>query len=129
MFRIKIAIADDHAIVRDGIKILLEQTGNFEVIIEAADGQELIDYLEKGFMVEVILMDISMPKVDGISATKIIKKQWSQVKVIALTVHDSIKIQEKFFNSGGDYYLFKGANPNELISLIEKAAAKPDRSN
>src|SRR5438067_2042504 len=88
MKTIKIVVTDDHTLFRQGIAELLNQQDGFKVIAEAANGQELIEILEKK-VPDVILMDISMPVMNGIVATKLISEKRPGIKIVVLTMHDN----------------------------------------
>ncbi|HRP59863.1 MAG TPA: response regulator transcription factor, partial [Vicingus sp.] len=88
MEKIKTIIVDDHSIIRDGIKRILVSDINIKVVADFKNGQELLDFLETTIDVDVILMDISMPVLNGVDTTKIIKTKYKHIKVLALTMHD-----------------------------------------
>ena len=114
----RIAITDDHQLIASALKSMLEADGRFLVDIVAHDGQELIDKLESQIYVDAILIDINMPVLNGIEATKLIKAKWGKIIIIALTAYDGIKIKQEFMNSGGDLFLNKFLTPEELIENL-----------
>jgi DNA-binding NarL/FixJ family response regulator len=119
MEKIKLIIVDDHPIVRDGIKVLLMNVSNIEIIGEAADSNELFELLETK-MPDVLLMDISMPNLSGIEITEKLKAEKSLIKVIMLTAD---KTDESVFDSlkaGALGYLPKNAKRDEIIDAINK---------
>ncbi len=118
---IRILLVDDHEIVRNGLKILLENENNIRVVCEAANGAEAIDQL-RSHQIDVVLMDINMPKMDGLEATLLIKKQYPTIKVIALSMYKEIGILEKMFQNGAKGYLLKSCSQSELLESIEKVA-------
>ncbi|MDD5038226.1 MAG: response regulator transcription factor [Dehalococcoidales bacterium] len=130
MEKISILIADDHKLIRQGIINFLQVQGEFEVKGEASNGEEVI-LLAKKLKPDVILMDLNMPKVDGIEATRQIKQSLPDIKIIVLTAFTQ---NEKVFpaiNSGVDGYLLKDIMPDELIAAIHsvlngKPALHPD---
>jgi two-component system response regulator DegU len=115
--KIKIAIADDHAIFRRGIVSLLQNNDDFEVISQAANGQELIDNLRKE-QPHVILMDLQMPVLDGIRATQQIKKELSHIKIIIISMHDEAQFVSHLMELGANGYLLKDADPDEVENAI-----------
>jgi DNA-binding NarL/FixJ family response regulator len=121
MEQIKIIIADDHRLVRDGIKSLLKNEKEMIFVADAENGKEAIEKI-KEFEPHVILMDITMPILDGIEASKIISKEYPQVGVIILSMHEEPEYVIKSVQSGICSYLLKNAEKNELITAIRKAA-------
>jgi DNA-binding NarL/FixJ family response regulator len=117
MKRIKIAIADDYTIFRDGLKVGLAQDDNLEVILEAADGEDLINGIE-GSMPDVIIMDLKMPVMDGMEATKIIKKRYPDMKIIVVTMYDDEKFVIHLMEIGANGYLLKNADAEEIRKAI-----------
>ena len=115
--KIKIAIADDHAIFRRGIVSLLQNNDDFEVISQAANGQELIDNLRKE-QPHVILMDLQMPVLDGIRATQQLKKDLSHIKIIIISMHDEAQFVSHLMELGANGYLLKDADPDEVENAI-----------
>ncbi len=114
---IKIAIADDYAIFRDGLKVGLKPDKNLHVVLEANDGLELMDGLEKQD-IDVILMDLKMPKMDGMEATMEIRKKYSNIKVLVVTMYDDAKFIIHLMECGANGYLLKNADPDEIRNAI-----------
>lgn len=120
MANIQIAIVDDHEIVRDGIKILLEDEPGFDIISEAQTGKEAIKLCESnGQDIDLIIMDITMPEMDGIEATKIIKEKFSDIKVLALTMLSEDQHIRKMIKAGASGYILKSSGKQELIKAIK----------
>ncbi|SFS79088.1 two component transcriptional regulator, LuxR family [Mucilaginibacter polytrichastri] len=117
MEKIKIAIADDYAIFRDGLKVGLKPDKNLQVLLEASNGIELLELLENE-TVDVILMDLKMPLMDGIEATQIIKKKNGTTKIIAVTMYDDDKFIIHLMEMGANGYLLKNAEPDEIRKAI-----------
>jgi len=118
---IRVLIADDHAIVRSGVRMLLEVEPDFEVVGEAEDGRQAIA-LTAELQPDIVLMDIGMPGVDGLEATRKIKALWPDINVVVLTMHRS---EEHFFEmlkNGASGYLLKGAEPGDLIHALRVVA-------
>ena len=117
MKKIRVLLADDHTLVRAGIRALLERQPDQEVVGEAADGLQAVRMTEE-LQPDVVLMDLAMPGVNGLEATARITKNFSRVKVLALTMHDD---QEYFFEvlqAGASGYVLKNAAPQELVTAI-----------
>ncbi len=113
----RVMIADDQGIVRAGIRSLLEPVEDIQVVGEAADGWEAV---EKALRLrpDVVLMDISMPRLRGIEATREIHQQMPNVKILALTVHDREEYFFAMLKAGGSGYLLKEGEPEELLAAI-----------
>ena len=119
---IKVLLADDHALVRDGLAKILSLAEGLEIVGEAASGQEAIALARK-YKPDVILMDINMPNGNGIEATKIIKKEMPEVGIIALTIHDDEQYIFEQVRAGVSGYLLKDIYPETLITAIKSVAA------
>lgn len=117
MANIKILLADDHKIVRDGIKLMLESQAGIDVVAEAESGMDVLKKLEHQ-MVDMIVMDINMPEMDGITATRTIKEKYPDLKVLALTMsNDDLHIRQ-MIQAGASGYIMKSAGRNELKEAI-----------
>lgn len=114
----KIVIAEDQKILREGLKSLLSSSDDFEVVGEAEDGLNAVRCVEK-FTPELLLLDLSMPKMSGISAIKEIKSQSTETKILVLTVHESEEYILEVFKSGADGYCLKDASHSELLVAIK----------
>jgi DNA-binding NarL/FixJ family response regulator len=118
MANIKLLLADDHKIVRDGIKLMLEPQAGIDVIAEADNGKEVLKKL-KDQVIDLVVMDINMPEMDGVTATKTIKENFPNVKVLALTMsNDDLHIRQ-MIQAGASGYIMKSAGRNELKEAIE----------
>jgi len=123
MKKINIVIVDDHKIMRDGIKAILSTDKTFKVVHESENGENLIAYLEKEYKkVNVVLMDISLPSINGIDATSIVLKLFKKINVLALTMHDEEAYIVKMIKAGAKGYILKDASREELINAIKKVA-------
>lgn len=117
--KIKIAIADDEILIRKGIKAILEQEDNFEVVFEASNGNELIDYLNsENELPEIILMDIRMPLLNGLETTKLINKNLPNIKIVALSSYNSPTFIYNMLDVGAVCYISKSASQEKMISSI-----------
>jgi DNA-binding NarL/FixJ family response regulator len=116
--KIRTIIVDDHRILRDGIKALLREMKHVELVGEASNGLELIPLLQ-GCNVDLILMDINMPKMDGIEASREALRICPSVKIIVLSMHDDINHYDSMVEIGVDGFLLKESNYDELEKAIE----------
>jgi len=122
---IKIAIADDEELFRQGISFILNKEMNFEIIIQATDGADLIEQLSVcDDLPEIILMDLKMPNLNGVEATKIIKKGYPDVKIIAITSYYSKPFISNMIATGAVAYLAKNTPPKEVIATVNAVAVK-----
>lgn len=117
---IKVIIADNHPIIRNGITSLVGTQDNIEVIAEASKGFEVIDFLEKGNLPDILITDIETPDLDGIELTKLIKSNYPQIKVLILTSVDQEKLITKCFDAGADGYLLKNVTTSEIVFAVEQ---------
>jgi DNA-binding NarL/FixJ family response regulator len=114
---IKVAIADDHKIFRDGIKMALSSRENLKMIWEAEDGKDLIHKMSIK-KPDVLLMDIRMPEIDGIHAIEILRKEYDDLKIIVLTMYDDQQMISKMMEMGANAYLTKTTDPDEIYEAI-----------
>ncbi|HEX9021491.1 MAG TPA: response regulator transcription factor [Nitrospirota bacterium] len=121
-FKTKILIADDHALVRQGIAAFLKMSDAYEVVGEAADGVEAIEAVKK-YKPEIVVMDVSMPKLGGLEATVEIKKINPDVKILVLTQYEDTVYIRRFFKAGVSGYLLKKAVGVELLTAIDAIRA------
>lgn len=117
MGKIKVLVADDHTILRQGIKALLDNQAEIEVIGEAKDGREALTLIER-LLPDVILMDIAMPGLNGLEATRRIKKKFPKIKVLVLTMYTNEEYVFQILNAGANGYLVKETAFQDLISAI-----------
>lgn len=115
---IKIIIADDHQLFIEGVHSLINSMNDIEIIKEVNDGRALIEVLEHT-KCDIILMDINMPILDGIEATRQIKKTYPEIKILMLTMFSSRDYIEKLLRAGADGYLLKNTDVIELKEAIE----------
>lgn len=113
----KILIAEDHPMLRQGMRELLERESDFQVVAEAGDGEEAVSQATK-LKPDVILMDVGMPKLSGLEATKQIKSEHPEIVVLVLTIHDEDEYIMGLLEAGAAGYLLKSAYGEELIQAI-----------
>jgi len=117
MVKISVLIVDDHPLVRDSVSSLLQKHDDFEVMAQASDGDEAIKLVCERSP-DVVIMDIEMPKVDGLEATRQIRAGHPEVSVLVLTIHDDEELVEAMFKAGAAGYLLKSVNGEELLQAI-----------
>ncbi len=121
MERIRILFADDHAIVRDGLRSLFKSDAQFVVVGEASDGAEAIKLIER-HKPDVAVLDISMPNVNGVEATRIIKKDYPDIRVLILTIHDNEEYIQEMILAGADGYVLKNAEKRDIFDGVRTVA-------
>ena len=112
-------IVDDHEIVRAGIKRLVENTPNLNIVADLGSGEEAYQFLQKN-IVDLIIMDVSMPGKGGIETTHQIKKRYPKIKILMLSMHDNAMIIEKAMKAGADGYILKNDLSDDLLNAVEK---------
>lgn len=117
MKKLKVLICDDHQIIADGLKSLVNSIEGFEVATTANNGKEVLEIL-KVLSVDIILMDIDMPVMNGLDATALIKKDYNNIKVVILSVHSEKGMIKNLIELGVDGYLLKNCSRDELESAI-----------
>lgn len=117
MGNIKILIADDHTVVREGTRQILEQEADIKVVAEAGDGEEAVR-LAGNYKPDVAIIDIAMPKLDGIEATKQIKALYPNIAILILTAYDDDQFVFSFLEAGAAGYLLKSVRGRELIDAV-----------
>jgi len=117
MSNIRVLLADDHTIVRQGLRSLLDSQEDIEVVGEAENGREAFEKT-KQIAPDIVVLDITMPKLNGIEATRQIKKLNPEIKVIVLTVHDSEEYVHQVLQAGASGYLLKESAVSDLVSAI-----------
>lgn len=117
MGKIRVMIVDDHTLMRDGIRALLELVDDFEVVGEAADGKEACEKI-RGLLPDVVLMDLAMPVMTGLEATRRIHKEWPRTKIIAVTQHDDTEYVVPAIRAGARGFVTKMAASSEIVSAI-----------
>ena len=117
MSEIRVLLAEDHLLMREGIRRLLQQEEGLVVVGEASDGEEAVK-LASELKPDVIIMDVAMPKVNGIEATKAIKAQYPNIAVLVLSAHDNDEYVFALLEAGAAGYLLKTASGDELVNAI-----------
>lgn len=120
--RIRVFLADDHAIVREGLKALVNAQADMEVIDEAADGRTARERLEKCHA-DIAVIDLSMPEMNGVQLTEWLTRECPKIKVVALTVHQDIGYLKRLIQAGAKGYVVKRAAAEELIRALRKVSA------
>src|SRR5574338_92131 len=115
--QIKVAIADDHKIFRDGIRMALKDKDYLKILWEAEDGKDLMHKM-KIKLPDVLLMDIRMPEMDGVNAISLIRKEYEAIKIIVLTMYDDQEMISKMMEMGANAYLTKTTDPEEIYNAI-----------
>ena len=114
---IKVLLADDHVVVRAGTRQLIERHPDISVVGEASNGQEAVD-LAANLLPDVVVMDVRMPGMGGIEATRHIKEEYPQIAVLVLTAHDDDEYVFALLQAGANGYLLKTAEADELVKAI-----------
>jgi DNA-binding NarL/FixJ family response regulator len=121
---IRVLIVDDHQIIRDGVKALLNKVEGIKIVNEASNGVEALNILKAdSSTLDVVLMDIGMPGMDGITATKKITDEFPEIKVLALSMHDDESHIINMLQNGASGYVLKTIGKQELISAIKRVEA------
>jgi two-component system response regulator NreC len=115
---IRVLLAEDHTIVRKGLRSLLDGEAGIEVIGEAGDGREAVEKVRQ-LLPDVVVMDITMPVLNGLEATRQIKKRFPEVKVLILTMHAAEEYVFQILRAGASGYVVKQAAPSELIAAVQ----------
>ncbi|MBE0643411.1 MAG: response regulator transcription factor [Bacteroidetes bacterium] len=109
-----VLIADDHEVVRSGLKLVLESSGEFEIVAEAVDGSEVLTLVEQ-HLPDLVILDISMPKISGIEATRMLRSKYPELKILALTVHSDEEYVYRMLKAGANGYILKTAGKKEIF--------------
>ena len=112
-------IVDDHEIVRAGIKRLVENTPNLNIVADLGSGEEAYQFLQKN-MIDLVIMDVSMPGKGGIETTHQIKRRFPKIKVLMLSMHDNAMIIDKAMKAGANGYILKNDLSDDLLNAVEK---------
>ncbi len=123
MSKLRVLLVDDHGVVRDGLKLLVNSTADMEVVGEAADGRQAIEAAVSSHP-DVVVMDVGLGAMTGAQATREIRKRCTNTRVLALTVHEDRSYIQEMLRAGAAGYLVKRAAGGELIEAIRSVAAK-----
>jgi DNA-binding NarL/FixJ family response regulator len=118
MDRIKVLIVDDHRVVREGLSAILQSKENIQVLGEAQDGHEAVEKA-RSLLPDVILMDVSMPKMTGVEATRIIKREFPHIGIIALTMYEEQQYIFDLVRGGATGYLLKDSDSDQIVKAIQ----------
>lgn len=122
MKKIKILIADDHSIIRSGLRMLFRSNAEFSVIAEAENGEEALEKIAL-HKPDIVILDISMPKINGIEATRVIRERHPSTKVLILTIYESEEYVNQMVLAGASGYVLKDAGKKELFAAVRAIAA------
>jgi NarL family two-component system response regulator LiaR len=117
---IRVMVVDDHAMVRTGLATFLQVSDDLDLVGQATNGQEAVELCER-FQPDVILMDLVMPEMDGVTATRIIRERWPQVQVIALTSFQEKELVQDALEAGAISYLLKNLSIDDLTEAVRAA--------
>ncbi len=118
---IRVLLVEDHETVREGLRLLLDSQPDIEVVAEAANGELAVEYSGR-FRPQVVIMDLSMPTMNGLAATQAIKRQSPETAVVALTRHDDAAFVDELTKAGASAYVLKQSPSHELLDAIRIAA-------
>ncbi|HEY9082183.1 MAG TPA: response regulator transcription factor [Vicingaceae bacterium] len=119
METINILLVDDHTLIREGLKLILKRNKNFKIIGEASNGVEAIKYIDKNAdKVHVVMLDITMPELDGFEVAKIVRQNHPEIKILALTMHSEESYITKMIDVGVHGYVLKDSNLEDLSTAI-----------
>ena len=119
--RQRILIADNHPLFLDGLRLLIDRIDSCEVVGEAKNGHEVLDFLDKN-QVDCVLIDVEMPVLNGIEATRIIKRQWPDMRVLAISMMGDYTTVQQMLKAGADGYLLKDTAKAELVRALESVS-------
>jgi two-component system response regulator NreC len=117
MVPIKLMLVDDHEIVRTGLRMMLEAEGDLEIVAEAESGEEALELVSHN-VPDVVIMDVSLPGIGGVEATRVLRDRYPGVKVLVLTIHEDERYFFQMLNAGAAGYLPKRAAPTDLVTAI-----------
>jgi DNA-binding NarL/FixJ family response regulator len=117
---VRLLIADDHALIRDGLRGMLESEPDFEVVGEATNGQEALTLCHQ-LSPDLVLMDVRMPEMDGLEATRLLKREHPEIGVLIVTMHENPDYLFEAIKGGAAGYLLKDASRDELVTAVHKA--------
>src|SRR6202000_1214023 len=124
MSKIKVALADDHVLLRNGLAGLIEGLDDYQVLFEANNGKDFIARLDARCLPEIVLMDINMPEMDGYETTSWLKSHYPGIKVLALSMYDSEPVIIRMLKCGAKGYILKDIEPGEFKIALDSVARK-----
>ncbi len=124
-YAIKIILVDDEELFRSGIAFMIQREPNIEILHQASNGSELLDYLKENTIhPDIILMDLKMPTLNGVETTKILQKKYPKINVIAMSSYDSKAFVANMIHEGASSYIIKNSSPKEMIETINRVATR-----
>ena len=121
MTPIRVLLVEDHETVREGLRLLLDSQSDMEVVAEASDGRTAVEFNER-FRPQVVVMDLSMPEMNGLQATQTIKRSHPETAIVALTRHDDVAFVDELKKAGASAYVLKQSASHELLDAVRVAA-------
>jgi DNA-binding NarL/FixJ family response regulator len=121
--RVRVLLADDHAVVREGYRRLLELEPDVAVVAECADGESVRAVLDSGVAVDVLVLDLSMPGCGGLAVLRRARDAWPQVQVLVFSMHDSATMVRQALQAGAAGFVTKSSAPQELVDAVRRVAA------
>ena len=122
MTAVRLMVVDDHAVLREGLRFMLQHSADVEIVSEASDGYAALELLANG-RPDVLLLDMNMPGMDGIETLKAVKERWPEVTVLVLSFHDDPEYVEQALRNGAAGYLLKTVSREELVRAVHAVAA------
>ena len=122
MDSIKLLIADDHQMIIDGLKLLVEGQEDLEVVAEATNGEQVVQEARMAQELDVIVLDINMPKLDGIEVTKVLKAENPEINILVVTMYNRKEFVRNLVEVGVDGYILKNSGKTELLNAIRAVA-------
>ncbi|MEJ2006351.1 MAG: response regulator transcription factor [Cyclobacteriaceae bacterium] len=120
---IRLILADDHQVVIDGLRSILDMQEDIEVVDTFLNGREVVDFLKQNQDVDVVMLDINMPEMNGIETTRYIRNEFPDLQVLILSMHDTPEFIRNVINAGASGYVLKNADKQTLLEAIRKVAS------